>query len=304
MSEKWDIQQPGESERDEAVRVMAVGRSRGAIADARVAALRRYLHERGSESVCLWRAKSRRKTVAAAGVCENPGRTGMLVHSPADAAGVKMEALSAVCAAASDDALERGVSLVQSLELPEAEQDADALKKAGFRMLAELVYMRIATADVDEPTRDDIAWRRYGQFDEDELTRVIAATYEASRDCPALSGVRRIEDVIAGHKAGGVFTPDMWWIIEHRDEPCGCVLVNDTSLPAVSEVVYLGVAPARRGARLGEALVRHACAAARRKGRDTLKLAVDASNTPALRVYEKVGFRPVETRISYIKTAG
>ncbi|MGC9453803.1 MAG: GNAT family N-acetyltransferase [Phycisphaerae bacterium] len=303
MRAKWDIQQPGESELEETVRVMAAGRARGAIAEARAATLRRYLDAQGADSVRLWRAKGRRGIVAAAAVCENPGRTGMLVHSPADSAGVKVDALSAVCAVAADDAIQRGMSLVQSLELPEDEDDADALTNAGFRQLAELVYMRVATADVSETTRGELAWRSYGRFDEQELARVIAATYENSLDCPAISGLRDIEDVIAGHKAGGIFTPETWWIVDHHGEPAGCVLVNDATSPSVSEVVYLGVVPAHRGAGLGEALVRHACAAARRRGRATLTLAVDAANTPAVRAYERAGFRRTQRRISYIKTA-
>lgn len=303
VSGKWNIEQAPPSDRDEAIFFLANGRGRGPIEAARAAALQRYLDERSGESVRLWLARGRLRTVAAAAVCENPGRTGMLVHSPAEAAGVKADALAAVCRAASADALERGMSLVQSLEMPEDEDDADALENAGFQRLAELVYMRVATADVSETNKGDLAWRSYGRFDERELAEVIAATYEGSRDCPLLAGLRAIEDVIAGHKAGGVFTPETWWILDCAGAPAGCILVNDASSPSVSEVVYLGVVPSHRGSGLGEAMVRHACAAARDRGRSSLTLAVDSSNEPAVRIYERVGFRRTQRRVSYVMIA-
>ncbi len=302
MSRSRHIEQVEGEGRDETVRFIACGRSRGAIPDARAAALATYLDRRPDRSVRLWRATGRRRTVAAAAVCENPGRTGVLLHAQADAAGVKTDVLSEVCSAASADALERGMSLVQSLELPEAEDSACVLLEAGFWRLAELLYMRIATADIAEMPRDDLTWREYGQFDERELGRVIAATYEGSWDCPGLGGVREISDVIEGHKAGGVFTPPAWLIADRHGEAAGCVLVNDTSSPDVADLVYLGVAPAHRGASVGEALVRRAAADARGRGRRTLTLAVDASNTPAMRVYERVGFRAKERRVSYVMT--
>lgn len=304
MGRTWQIEQVEPQARGEAVRFIACGRSGGPVSDARAAALERYLDQRPGDSLRLWWAKGRRRPVAAAAVCENPGRTGMLLHSQADAAGVKPDALAAVCSYASSDALVRGMSLVQSLELPEADADAEALFAAGFERLAELVYMRIATSDVADAQRDDLTWRRHGQFDERELTSVIAATYEGSRDCPGLSGVREIDDVIEGHKSGGVFTPETWLIADRSGEAAGCVLVNDASSAQVAEVVYLGVVPAHRGADVGEALIRRAASESCRRGRTTLTLAVDAANTPAMRVYERVGFLCTQRRVSYVMTAG
>jgi ribosomal protein S18 acetylase RimI-like enzyme len=227
----------------------------------------------------------------------------MLLHSPADAAGVKPDALTAVCRFSAADALQRGLSLVQSLELPEAVADGDALRAAGFWQLADLLYMRVATDKVADTARDDLTWRRHGTFDEQELARVIAATYEGSLDCPGLAGLRDVRDVIEGHRGGGVFTPDTWWIADRDGDPAGCVLVNDSSSASSSEVVYLGVTPAHRGAGVGEALVRRAAAGARARQRATLTLAVDAANVHARRVYERLGFRLTERRISYVVTS-
>lgn len=241
--------------------------------------------------------------MAAASVCRSPGRTGMLFHSPADATGVKRDALKALCRTAAEDALSGGLSLVQSLELPEAEADAEILQAAGFERLAELVYMRAATGGVSETARGDVSWRRCGEFTERELAAVISQTYVGSLDCPGLSGVRDVADVIRGHKASGVFSPETWWIVDRGGEAAGCVLVNDSSARPSSEIVYLGVVRSHRGAGIGEALVRRAAAGARKRGREALTLAVDAANAPARQVYEAIGFRPTERRVSWIMTA-
>src|SRR3712207_8951894 len=37
--------------------------------------------------------------------------------------------------------------------------------------------------------------------------------FRSSLDCPALNGVRDMEDVLAGHKASGEFDPALWFLL-------------------------------------------------------------------------------------------
>lgn len=57
-------------------------------------------------------------------------------------------------------------------------------------------------------------------------------------------------------------------------------------------LVSVWVAPTARGRGVGEALVRAAVEVARERGRRRVMLDVGDHNTPAIRLYERLGFRP------------
>ena len=287
--------------RGQAMRFLVGGARRDSLTAGGARAFEQLLRERGEDRVRLWWALRRRRCVAAALVFDSPGRTGMLSYSPPSAPGVEPEALAALVGAISRDALDRGLSLVQATIDRDAGDDAAMLRSAGYEKLAELLHMRLALARApaaaDEPP---LTWRRYEQFSEDELAGVIAATYEGSQDCPLLRGVRAMLDVIAGHKATGVFRPQSWWIVQQHGAAAGCVVVNDTAMEDAFEVVYLGVVPAFRGRGIGRAMLRRAAAAARAEGRSALTLAVDARNHYAVSLYEKAGFEVLQRRVTYV----
>jgi len=134
------------------------------------------------------------------------------------------------------------------------------------------------------------------------LERIIEATYVDSQDCPRLRGLRRMEDVVASHKASGIFRPQSWWIAAREGQPVGCVLVNDSAEDkGAAELVYLGVGSAHRRRGYGRAMLRHAMEQARRRGRKRMNVAVDSANAPAVRLYRHEGFRRTDQRDVYIK---
>jgi ribosomal protein S18 acetylase RimI-like enzyme len=222
------------------------------------------------------------------------------MHTPAQAEGVDVSALSAVMKAAAEQNLRGGSTLVQVMVEDDRDADRAAVQAAGFSLLARLIQMRQSPPRPapDEPA--DLRWRCGEQFSPEELARVIAATYEGSRDCPRLTGTRRIEDVITGHKAGGIYRPTSWWIVDVGDAAAGCVLMNDCTLGRAAEIVYLGVVPHFRGRGLGRRLLRHAGADAHARGLDSIELAVDEQNIYAMRVYESEGYRVTQRRWAYI----
>ena len=249
-------------------------------------------------------------------VVPNPGRFGMLLYSPPGAAGVDASALSTLLRLVAGEACRKGLAFVQSLVLPEARAETAVLASAGLVPLARLLYMRLdllgrEAADAGRPDCEPIepgaaegewSWRPYDQFDESELCRAIAATYAGSLDCPALSGVRSMSDVVAGHKASGTFRPSSWWLVERCGRPAGCILVNGSPMAHVAEVVYVGVLPEFRGRRLGRALLRRAVLQARERKDYAVTLAVDSRNACALGLYESAGFRQVFARLAYISS--
>ena len=85
------------------------------------------------------------------------------------------------------------------------------------------------------------------------------------------------------------------WLISVNGVPAGFVDFNDEQLHNDSGYVSgLGVRQAFQGKGLGEALLRHAIQINSKLGRSKLCLSVDAGNeSGALRLYEKVGMKPI-----------
>ncbi len=131
------------------------------------------------------------------------------------------------------------------------------------------------------------------------LCRVIEATYEGTLDCPALSGVREIDDVVAGYRSVGVFSPERWLFVRHNTQDVGCLLLADHPEQDLWELVYMGLVPAARGRGWGRQIVQHALWLAGRSGRSRVVAAVDAANSPALDMYRAAGFQCWDRRVVY-----
>jgi ribosomal protein S18 acetylase RimI-like enzyme len=128
----------------------------------------------------------------------------------------------------------------------------------------------------------------------------LLATYNDSLDCPELTGLRPIEDILAGHRAAGQFDPRLWELFLVDDEPAGCLLLAPLHTAPSLEVVYMGVVPEHRGRGVGDALLRRALQQCREHGARLLTLAVDGRNAPAKRLYERFGLKTVARRDAYL----
>jgi ribosomal protein S18 acetylase RimI-like enzyme len=286
----------------EALRFLLSGGRSDFLVASRAEQLQRHL--RGERRrPALWWGRRGRRCVAAAMAVHNPGRVSLLLHSPADAEGVDTSALPAVMKAAAEQNLRAGCSFVQVMVEDDRDADRAAVQAAGFSLLARLIQMKQSPPHPAADELADLRWRSGEQFSPEELARVIAATYEGSLDCPRLSGARRIEDVITGHKAGGVYRPQSWWIVDVGDAAAGCVLMNDCTAGRAAEIVYLGVVPHVRGRGFGRRLLRHAGADAHARGLESIELAVDEQNAYALRMYESEGYRVTQRRWAYVMFA-
>jgi len=293
------------------IHIEAVGaRERGAllrflIAGARsdmTVALRAEAYERmiaRCDGGCWFRTARRvGRVTAAALVVTSPGRVGMLFYAPPTAPGVDVRDLPVAIRSAADAALGAGLSFVQALVPPGRGADLAALHGAGFRRLAELIYMRLNLRSA-RPVEPDVGWtwRNARTFRGGELAEVIRGTYEESLDCPGLCGLRDLDDVLVSHRATGIYSPRSWWIAERAARPAGCLLVNDSARePGGVEIVYMGVLRAFRGRGLARTMVRRAARWARRRRKDVLTVVVDGENTYARRVYEAEGFLETDRR--------
>lgn len=275
----------------------------GAAAKAQM--ILRLIRDRAEGDYQFWWARRQREVLGAALMLVSPGKAGMIFYSsPAEN---DLEALVEVVRKAAYASIDTGVRFVQALIEPAAKADIDIVGRAGFGLLAELIYMRReldAQSLSASPGEGQYTWRSYGEFDDEELAQVIAATYERSLDCPALAGVRKMSDVIATHRSCGLFTPESWWILEQDRRAAGCILVNDYPSTLVADVVYLGVTAPFRGRGLGRLMLRRTGRQAMERGYSTMTLAVDAGNSYAMQAYREEQFIETGRRMAYAMLAG
>lgn len=190
--------------------------------------------------------------------------------------------------------------LIQTLLEPDgADPAACALERAGFRRLAMLLYMRRPVCEDDRhlPLSDRIVWRRYTRLRHRKFADTIRATYRDSLDCPGLRGLRTVHDAIRTHKQTGRFRPKRWRLAVLGRSAVGVAMVND--LRGRGELVYLGVVPEARGGGIGRDLLHRAIRDTAEMGFGQMGLAVDADNTPALRLYRCAGFAETHRRLAY-----
>jgi len=195
----------------------------------------------------------------------------------------------------------RGLSLLQVLTASDSVH-ARLLKDAGFRYLAELIYLeRPASAEIPAfRTFTAFDWRCYDERDQKLFVEALALSYKESLDCPGLTGIRQTQRILEGHKATGVYDPSGWFLATCGDDIAGVIITAAVEQRPALEIVYMGVSPAFRGQCVGDALLQSAVEHARSKRQSHLTLAVDAINAPARRLYDRWSFREIARRRAWI----
>jgi len=207
-----------------------------------------------------------------------------------------------LAAAAAHAANKHRARLIQSLIDPAAaDRLVPALQRAGFEPLATLSYMRRpvrAEETEGEPdTPPGLTWHRYARTRYRAFADTIAATYADTFDCPKLVGLRTVDDAIDTHKHTGRFRPRCWRLLLDGGRPVGVALVNDVL--GRGELVYLGVVADARGRGLGRTLLARAIRDTAGLGLPRLGLAVDVTNTPAVRLYSSANFHETHRRLAW-----
>jgi ribosomal protein S18 acetylase RimI-like enzyme len=248
---------------------------------------------------------------AAVLIVHTVGRVGLVFHG-CDGPEA-MHSLPELLAEATAAANARGLAFSQIMLEPHEQAVSALAAQAGYERLAELVYL-YRRLDGELDARADgfealppgraagaLNWEQFQNGQEERLTQIIDQTYVDSLDCPGLRGLRPTADVIASHKACGVFDPQQWWLPTLEGQPVGCALVNRTGADGRSaELVYIGVKPEFRQRGFGRAMLIHAMSQAALKSIRTLYLAVDAANGPAWQLYNSQGFAEMDRRLVFI----
>lgn len=241
-----------------------------------------------------------------AGMClwvASPGRTGMLFLPSARQFPDCHQPLALCLKQAVAEAAKADLVMVQMLLEPADAPGIQLAGNAGLWQLATLHYMERRTprfkGSVEMPAGYTLA--NYSAETHAEFRAAIQASYEGTRDCPALTGLRDIEDVITGHKAVGVFDPTLWFLVRAPDKSAaGCLLLAHIPQRNAMDLVYLGLAPAARGKGVARALMQLTLLTAAEKHASLLSLAVDAQNHPAHQLYRRFGYGIVSDRVAMI----
>jgi len=244
-------------------------------------------------------ASSGVRLLSSAMLSECPGRLGVVYVPPEAPDDERFKAMVLLLKALPPMAWARDLCMLQTLLTPDAHRLAEAFSAAGFRFLAELLYLQRRPEDPCPAARREAAecleFVTYTPARKPLFLKVLEMTYQDSLDCPALAGARRTEDVLESHRAAGVFEPDLWMVAVDQQQPVGVMLLSGAPDGQSHEVVYMGVVPAARGRGVANALLREAARLCRR-GSSALTLAVDNGNVPALRLYRRWCFQEFARR--------
>jgi RimJ/RimL family protein N-acetyltransferase len=230
-----------------------------------------------------------------------PGRAA-LVWPPRVLAGEPDTTLANLLDAVTRWLAQQGVRIAECLVPDDSDVDTPVLAAGGYQHLANLLYLvSMENAFPRTAPQSPLAYEPYRPSNHVRLAQIVANTYEQTRDCPQLNGVRPVDDTLTGYRAAGDFDPQRWLLVRHAGEDVGCLLLADYPEQENWELLYVGLIPSARGHGWGREVTRHAQWLTRQARRPRLVLAVDAANEPALRMYAALGFRAWERRRVFVR---
>jgi mycothiol synthase len=258
-------------------------------------------------------ARREQRIVASAWLQMQPGGVGSLWPP-----GLAADESKATAATLIDLALSKagaaGAIFVQALLEIDTGIEADLLKQADFKHVTDLLYLVSQPHAFPTNSPDcDLTFESIGvniraaSIDQTQwlrLRNIIEQTYQGTLDCPAVQGVRSIDDVLASYQAVGEFDPSRWFIVQNAQSNAdvGCLLLTMHSQQRNCELVYMGIVPAARGKGYGLEVIRRAQWLCGLGDAERLVLAVDAMNAPAIRAYAAAGFETWDRRSVFLLT--
>jgi mycothiol synthase len=170
----------------------------------------------------------------------------------------------------------------------------DELETRGFGLIRHFFRMEIDLADEPEPPAwpEGIAVRTLREGEEHAIFEAASESFSDHWDYHPMA----FDEWRSFFVESSAFDPTLWFVAEEDGEIAGFAICRWERRPNTSHVAVLGVRRAWRRRGLGTALLLHAFAEFRRRGRAKADLGVDAENlTGAVRLYERAGMR-VATR--------
>jgi ribosomal protein S18 acetylase RimI-like enzyme len=252
----------------------------------------------------LWVARRRGRVVGALLTQALAGRAAAVWAPEVGTAWRRSATAVALVRAALADLAARGFRVAQALLDESApKQGAVDLTRGGMPRVTDLVYLERATTTplAVRPGLPPIDWEPFSPATEPAFRAMLQETYAGSLDMPELEGIRSLDDILAGHRAGGRFVAERWQMGRVRGEPASgaILLLSDIPDRDAWEVAYLGLTVPARGRGFGRAVLAHALDLARPHV-PRLELAVDVRNHPANHLYLAAGMVPFDRRAVHL----
>lgn len=141
---------------------------------------------------------------------------------------------------------------------------------------------------------------------QDEMAAVIAAAYHGHVDSRindqyrTFQGARRfLSNVVQYPGCGQFYAPASTVAIDADGKVAGIVLCSQVAADT-GHITQVCVAPSAQGKGAGYELIRHALSRLKDAGCEKTSLTVTASNTDAIRLYQRIGFRALRRFAAYV----
>jgi mycothiol synthase len=245
---------------------------------------------------------------------------------PGLATGESAATAAAIIDLAADKAAAAGARVVQSLLETDAGPEAKWLRLYGFQHIADLLYLVSLREDFPNARPEsELEFEPLGKAGElgisetqtKRLVGIIRLTYIDTQDCPAVHGMRAMDDVLATYRAVGQFNHARWFFVRRKSADIGCLIMASHAQEENCELIYMGIAPEARGNGFGLEIVRYAqWLAGKCEGGEKIAgeiatesentaarmiLAVDAANSPAIATYAAAGFQTWDRRSAFLR---
>jgi GNAT superfamily N-acetyltransferase len=213
------------------------------------------------------------------------------------ASGVEPTASEALFRRLAAESARRRARLVIIYAVREDASIQASLLAAGFRRTHDLLVMSAPTPSLAPGiSQGDWSYRPYLRAAAVDFQQLFQRTQENTLDFPDLSTECPPEKSLERFVQAGGCGERLWFVVQHRGQPAGCLLMADHPELNQCELVYLGLCPGFRGMGGGQRIVAYALQQAGQRGRRITIAGVDAQNDPAIAAYALNGFDPIARR--------
>jgi ribosomal protein S18 acetylase RimI-like enzyme len=271
--------------------------------DSQARELMKYAAQRAINLGDIWISEIDGNVIWATLPIVSPGRTVLFFGTSTALLGVDLspmdQGLETICGHYS----KQDMQLAQVLVEPADTMTIQGYLRHRFERMADLIYLQktVRRAAKPAPLPGEFQMLNYSHQTHALFGQAVLASYHQSLDCPALNGLRSIDDILAGHKGAGPFDPQDWFVLLRNQEPIASLLLSKTHQMDGMELVYLGLSPQSRGLGLGNYLMQVAEAQVYKHKLHKLTLAVDSLNQPALKLYYRHGMAQIGMKVAMMR---
>ena len=187
----------------------------------------------------------------------------------------------------------QAIRLCHTLVMPEQQAQAQPLKAAGMRLISPLRYLTVPVSTPPLARSSVLMLCPWRELDDITALTLIEQIQVDSLDSPLVCQALGSRGLLEGFYRQSPEGNRHWFslsLANQPDKPVGVLLMALRAEQHSVEVMLMGLVPAMRGRKLGRDILQAALNYAEQVGAVRVILTVDATNTPASKLYEREGF--------------